>query len=73
MRNGGGHGTLKSPGPALKSGPELNGEISVAGQMVNSEKPERGCKRWRAVYSIAMGVKSNAGALLFVRRLCGGC
>jgi hypothetical protein len=41
--------------------------------MVNSEKPERGCKRWRAVYSIAMGVKSNAGALLFVRRLCGGC
>ena len=50
MRNGGGHGTLKSPGPALKSGPELNGEISVAEQMVNSEKPERGCKRWTAVF-----------------------
>ena len=27
-----------------------SGKISVAEQMVNMEKPERGCKRWRAVF-----------------------
>ena len=26
------------------------GKISVAEQMVNSEKPERDCKRWRAAF-----------------------
>ena len=28
----------------------LDDENNVAGQMVNTEKPERGCKRWRAVF-----------------------
>ena len=47
-------------------------ENNVAWQMVNTEKPERGCKNGER-YSIETGVKSNAAALLFVRWLCGGC
>ena len=48
-------------------------ENNVAWQMVNSEKPERGCKRWRAVFDQDVSEEQCGRTTICPVVVCGGC